>query len=45
MKVKCTKCGKVVQRTKDALQKAAQKAGKSLEDYIKDYVCKDCRGK
>jgi hypothetical protein len=45
MKVKCTKCGKVVQRTKDAVQKAAAKAGyASLESYLKDYVCGECRG-
>jgi len=45
MKVKCTKCGKVVQRTKEAIQKAAAKAGyASLESYLKDYICGECRG-
>jgi uncharacterized protein YlaI len=45
MKVKCTKCGRIVQRTKDAIQRAAQKAGKSTEDYIKTYLCSKCRKK
>jgi uncharacterized protein YlaI len=45
MKVKCTKCGRIVQRTKEAIQKAAQKAGKSVEDYVKTYLCSECRKK
>jgi DNA-directed RNA polymerase subunit RPC12/RpoP len=45
MKVKCTKCGRIVQRTKETVLKAAAKAGyASLESYLKDYVCGECRG-
>jgi len=45
MKIKCSKCGKVVNKRKDALDIAVKKANVSVEEYIKNYLCKNCRGK
>jgi hypothetical protein len=44
MKIKCVSCNKYVLQRKEVAAKAAAKEGYgSLEDYVKDYKCRDCR--
>lgn len=44
MKIKCTVCGNLYNRRKDALEKAVKK-GKysSVEEFLKKYVCRKCK--
>jgi uncharacterized protein YlaI len=43
MKIKCTKCGKVVNKRKEVIERQIKKQNISLEEYLKTYLCKDCR--
>jgi len=43
MKIKCSKCGKMVNKRKDILENNVKKANVSVEEYLKNYLCKDCR--
>jgi len=44
MKIKCSVCNKYVLQREEVARKAAAKAGyASLEDYVKDYKCRECR--
>jgi len=43
MKVKCNKCGKVVNRVKSCINKNIAQLGIELQDYIRIYQCKECR--
>jgi predicted nucleic-acid-binding Zn-ribbon protein len=43
MKIKCSKCGKVVNKRKEVIDTAVKKRNISVEEYLKTYLCKDCR--
>ena len=43
MKVKCTVCGRIVQRSKATVQKNVRKLGVTEEEYLKTYKCRICR--
>jgi rubredoxin len=48
IKMTCTTCNKVVTYTAkdgDALQKRAEKAGKPMEQFMKEFVCRACTPK
>jgi len=43
MKIKCSKCGKTVNKRKEVVDNQIKKQNISLEEYLKTYLCKDCR--
>jgi len=42
VKVKCIKCGKEVRQTPENLEKVARSRNMTFEDYVKNYVCRNC---
>jgi len=43
MKIQCNKCKKEVNKSKKELNKTISNLGIDKEDYLKIYLCKDCR--
>jgi len=42
MKIKCTKCGQRMIRTATSIRESARLQGITPEEYIKNYVCRNC---
>jgi len=43
MKIKCVKCGQRMTRTLTSIKKSAQLQGITPEEYIQNYVCRNCQ--